>query len=656
MTVKTTNYSIPKKIHYCWLSNERMSKEVIKCMDSWKRIMPEYELVLWDQNKFDITSVPFVEEACRVKKWAFASDYIRMYAIYQEGGIYMDTDMFALKKFDCFLHHNFFSAIEFIPSNVPKVKGKINQKINEDVTQKSSQYRIFYEGIALWGGLFGGVKGHPFAKSCMDWYSDKHYIFQDGKFLYEKYPNTKVAQIYANQAREYGFRYQDELQKLKDNMVIYPSYIFAVGTKTMDHRSYAVHMDQGYWYYNRGWKGVMERVYKKLQNNHFLRKMLGYEPIITVEILAKSQFSSKKPVFSLLHKFFHIIESFFGYKKLRKQTNKVVHSKKALVIKVSNSHFYTRHFYTLVKYFSIEGFNIYFPKFNYNFFRKSCNCTYFNFIYKENLLVFGQSPTGCETVVELNDNNLSPDYFHAPFMQNAGKNTYHIPMTMHPDFYHKKIWNKLVKPVKKRKKSIFMAGCFDRTIYSEIKNTPFKVESRTEVYDYLKENKLLTKVNSFEDLQILLKSNSDNLCVITNVDSFRIALNELRETISHFYYFLALPGVVMPHAQNLIEALSVGSIPIIHEEYARLMIPNLKHMNNAIVYNDLEDLHDKIKLAYNLDDKVLSKMKNNASKYYQENLSVSAVVNKITSKEYDLMYLQAEFWSVDILKNALSKN
>ena len=361
---------------------------------------------------------------------------------------------------------------------------------------------------------------------------------------------------------------------------------------------------------------------------------------------------------SLLGKFFHIIESFFGYKKLRRQTNKVVHSKKALVIKVSNSHFYTRHFYTLVKYFSIEGFNIYFPKFNYNFFRKSCNCIYFNFIYKENLLVFGQSPTGCATVVELNDNNLSPDYFHAPFMQNAGKNTYHIPMTMHPDFYHKKIWNKLVKPVKKRKKSIFMAGSFCRISYSDIKDTPFKVESRVEAYDYLKQNKLLTKVNSLEDLQILLKSDSDNLCVIVDstTGSIRIDMNELRETISHFYYFLALPGVTMPHAQNLIEALSVGSIPIIHQEYAKLIIPNLKHMHNAIVYNNLEDLTDKIKLAYNLDDKVLSKITNNAIKYYQENLTVSAVVNKITSKEYDLMYLQAEYWSVDILKNALSKD
>jgi mannosyltransferase OCH1-like enzyme len=85
--------SIPKKIHYCWLSGDEIPAETVKCINTWKKIMPEYELVLWDKNKFDIKSVPFVEEACKVKKWAFAADFIRLYAIYNEGGIYMDTDV-----------------------------------------------------------------------------------------------------------------------------------------------------------------------------------------------------------------------------------------------------------------------------------------------------------------------------------------------------------------------------------------------------------------------------------------------------------------------------------------------------------------------------------------------------------------------------------
>jgi mannosyltransferase OCH1-like enzyme len=101
---------IPKKIHYCWLSGEEMPMDIIKCIDTWKKIMPEYELILWDKNKFDITSVPFVKGDCHAQKWAFAADYIRLYALFTEGGIYMDTDVYVKKVLTIFykmvfLHH-----------------------------------------------------------------------------------------------------------------------------------------------------------------------------------------------------------------------------------------------------------------------------------------------------------------------------------------------------------------------------------------------------------------------------------------------------------------------------------------------------------------------------------------------------------------------
>ena len=210
--------------------------------------MPDYELVLWDQNKFDITSVPFVEEACRVKKWAFACDYIRMYAIYQEGGVYMDTDVRVIKKFDRFLHHGFFSSREW------PVYG------------------------SLQAAVFGGVKGHPFAKYCMDWYSDQHYILPDGQYYNEKYPNMLATKIFFDRAIEYdGYRNKNELQRLKENVFIYPSYIFPNEIKNAENRSYAVHLTSFSWDYSRGWKGVMEKVYKKLSHNEFLRKVLGYK-------------------------------------------------------------------------------------------------------------------------------------------------------------------------------------------------------------------------------------------------------------------------------------------------------------------------------------------------------------------------------------------
>ena len=109
---------IPKKIHYCWLSGEDIPFNTQLCLNTWKKIMPEYEIILWDKNRFDIKSVLYVEEACKKKKWAFASDYIRAYALYTEGGIYMDSDVFFVtKKFDQFLEYDFFSISRISCSN-----------------------------------------------------------------------------------------------------------------------------------------------------------------------------------------------------------------------------------------------------------------------------------------------------------------------------------------------------------------------------------------------------------------------------------------------------------------------------------------------------------------------------------------------------------
>ncbi len=88
---------IPKIIHYCWLSSEPYPEKIQNCIDSWKKILPDYEIKLWNMNNFDINSIDFVKEACSVKKWAFASDYIRLYALYNYGGIYLDSDVLIKK-------------------------------------------------------------------------------------------------------------------------------------------------------------------------------------------------------------------------------------------------------------------------------------------------------------------------------------------------------------------------------------------------------------------------------------------------------------------------------------------------------------------------------------------------------------------------------
>ncbi len=90
---------IPKKIHYCWLSGDEYPPLIEHCIETFKEKMPDYELVLWDRNKFDIGSHPWVKAAFEQKKYAFAADYIRAYALYHEGGIYLDSDVEVLKSF-----------------------------------------------------------------------------------------------------------------------------------------------------------------------------------------------------------------------------------------------------------------------------------------------------------------------------------------------------------------------------------------------------------------------------------------------------------------------------------------------------------------------------------------------------------------------------
>ena len=82
-------------------------------------MIPDYEIVCWDKERFDIESVPFVKHAYACRKYAFAADYIRLYALYTEGGIYLDSDVMAFKRFDRFLHHTAFSSIEYIPAMIP---------------------------------------------------------------------------------------------------------------------------------------------------------------------------------------------------------------------------------------------------------------------------------------------------------------------------------------------------------------------------------------------------------------------------------------------------------------------------------------------------------------------------------------------------------
>ena len=267
---------IPKIIHYCWLSNEPMPAELKRCIRSWHKRMPDYEIKKWDRNNFDINKVPYVAEAVAVKKWAFACDYIRVYALYTEGGIYLDSDVYLRKSLDFCRANRAFTAVECFPDLMEKIYSM--GQVDENGVRKNNVGYI--NGIQIQAAVLGAEKGHPFMKECMEYYQDKHFILPDGGV------NDKVIApfIFAKIAERYGFRYKDDEQDLAHGLKVYPSVLFASNLDLVTPEAIAIHCCAGSWrwmpsggisYYVQWVKEVIKNVlfFLRLRKNK-IRKLL----------------------------------------------------------------------------------------------------------------------------------------------------------------------------------------------------------------------------------------------------------------------------------------------------------------------------------------------------------------------------------------------
>ena len=105
--------SIPKKIHYCWFGGKPKPKLAERCLKSWKKYCPDYEIIEWNEGNFDVSSAPlYVRQAYKAGRWAFVTDFVRLKALLEQGGIYMDTDVEVIKPLDPYLHHAAFAGFE----------------------------------------------------------------------------------------------------------------------------------------------------------------------------------------------------------------------------------------------------------------------------------------------------------------------------------------------------------------------------------------------------------------------------------------------------------------------------------------------------------------------------------------------------------------
>lgn len=200
---------IPKKIHYVWLGKGEKNDRIKHCIESWKKYLPDYEIIEWNEDNFDIEYNDFTKKAYENKKWAFVSDVVRLYALYKEGGIYMDTDVEVYKPLDEFLNEEGFSGFE------------------------CKHYPVT--------ATLGAVKGNPVIKLMLDYYNAIDFKMYDNWQDYITYQETNTC-IMSNILGMLGIdRERDEIQHIK-HFTVYPqSYFF-----TKDE-GYTYHSFNGSW-------------------------------------------------------------------------------------------------------------------------------------------------------------------------------------------------------------------------------------------------------------------------------------------------------------------------------------------------------------------------------------------------------------------------
>lgn len=212
---------IPKIIHYCWFGGNPIPKNLQRCIDSWKRIMPDYELRRWDESNYNINKCSYMKEAYEAGRWAFVSDYARLDICYTYGGIYLDTDVEVLKPFDDLLSLEGFCGME-------AGKGKKCVEVNV--------------GLAL-----GLARGQKMGRVMRDDYHRLHFKTSDGAL-----DMTPCPVIQTRLLSKYGLMPRNEVQNINGLMVFPTEYFCPVnqytGEKNITSNTYSIHHYSGSWY------------------------------------------------------------------------------------------------------------------------------------------------------------------------------------------------------------------------------------------------------------------------------------------------------------------------------------------------------------------------------------------------------------------------
>lgn len=214
---------IPKIIHYCWFGRNPLPPLAVKCITSWKKYFPDYEIKEWNEDNFNVNIISYTQEAYEAKKYAFVSDYARFWILYYYGGLYFDTDVEVIKPMDDIIARGAFMGCENEISCAP--------------------------GLGL-----GCTPGLEIYKKLLERYGTFHFLNTNGT-----YNQTTVVKYTTDLLIEYGLKNIPDIQEV-DGIIIYPKDFFCpidfqTKKKTITSNTRTIH------HYAASWYGTKEKVY-----------------------------------------------------------------------------------------------------------------------------------------------------------------------------------------------------------------------------------------------------------------------------------------------------------------------------------------------------------------------------------------------------------
>ncbi len=258
---------IPKKIHYCWFGGAELPKLAKKCIKSWKKYLPDYEIIRWDESNFDINCCDYVREAYEAKKWAFVSDFARLKILYENGGIYFDTDVEVIKSFDDIVADGSFLGIELENSDIGKL----------------------YVNPGLGMGM---AKNIDILDEIIKYYEKIHFANEDGT-----YNQTTIGEHITEILKKRGLSIGEGVRKIA-GLNIYPQEYFCplnYDSKTtyFTDNTHSIHHFMDSWHSKRE-KNKQKRKVRQNQINDLKHYILHFPNLILQIVLGKKRYGDLK--------------------------------------------------------------------------------------------------------------------------------------------------------------------------------------------------------------------------------------------------------------------------------------------------------------------------------------------------------------------------